>query len=479
MDKKLTGLPAKYLSTPGLVGALSVYFFVFLLSELILNDRAAVVLGSSSVVGNYSIGIIFTGFGYLAFALSRGVFAGDIPRRGVLGVTGILYPGSMLAALFFAPPSLFTAVTCICTLSMGYMGGFVHYHAAVALQGGSHTGRVVGVSYFLAVSLQYGVQYFAVTETALVCCVAAGTGLLFAVILRPPRDWLFENPLPYERIPTAARRELWLTVAIVAFITVLAGMFDGVLTGLHAAGRLNVAGWPRLLLGVGELSAGMLYDVRKRACMPPVALCATLFTALGIVFLYENPTAGMCIYYFWAGFYVVYFTVVFLDLAPRTSNPALWAGMGRISRSFVVGLTAAPSEWLLTAENSKTTITVQILTFAVILVLFWLKGDLIPAKPLGPEDTDNRQPPDGSDKKRTLADFAAKYQFTPRETEVMEKLLVSDQGIKELAAEINISGRVLYRYLNSLYEKTGTSSRIGLLLLFHGDKKPIEQDTQQ
>jgi len=466
---KKAWLSMKYTSTIWLTSVLAAYFFIFLLSELVINDHAAVVLGSSYVVGNYSIGIIFTALGYLAFALSRRLFEGEALRRGALAASGLIYLASMSAILFFAPPSLFTVITCICTLSMGYMGGFVHYHAAVALQGSDCTGRVVGVSYFLAVTLQFVVQYFAETEHALLLCAAAGMALLFAVVLRPPRDWLFENPLPFERIPSAAPKELWVTVAIVALMSVVVGIYDGVLTSFHASGELNLAGWPRLLLGVGELCAGVLYDVRRRAYMPLAALCNMLISTLGIVFIYQAPIFSMAFFYFCCGFYVIYFTVVFLDLAPKTANPALWAGMGRVSRSFMIGLTAAPSEWLFAVADYKIVVAANVLVFVVILVLFWLKGDLIPAKPVKQEVRS---------KKQTLEDFAAKYRFTPREADIMEKILASDKGVKELASEVNISERVLYRYLSSLYEKTGATSRIGLLLLYHGGGAPPEQAEQ-
>ena len=464
---KKAWLSMKYTSTIWLISVLAAYFFIFLLSELVINDHAAVVLGSSYVVGNYSIGIIFTALGYLAFALSRRLFEGEALRRGALAASGLIYLASMSAILFFAPPSLFTVITCICTLSMGYMGGFVHYHAAVALQGSDCTGRVVGVSYFLAVTLQFVVQYFAETEHALLLCAAAGMALLFAVVLRPPRDWLFENPLPFERIPSAAPKELWVTVAIVALMSVLVGIFDGVLTSFHAAGELNLAGWPRLLLGIGELLAGVLYDFRKRAYMPLSALCSALICTLGIVFLSFAPTLGMILFYFVGGFYVVYFTVSFLDLAPRTGNPALWAGMGRVSRSFLIGLTAAPSELLFSAADQNVVTIVNVLVFSVILVLFWLKGDLMPTRQakLGNPD----------DKKTTLNDFAARHQLTPRETEIMDIILTSDKGAKEISAEINVSERALYRYFNSLYEKTGVTSRIGLMILYYGAETPPKE----
>jgi hypothetical protein len=67
------------------------------------------------------------------------------------------------------------------------------------------------------------------------------------------------------------------------------------------------------------------------------------------------------LHYFFSGFYVIYFTVSFMDLAPRTLNPALWAGMGRVFRSFFIGLTAALSEWLFAAADRNTVITVNTL----------------------------------------------------------------------------------------------------------------------
>jgi DNA-binding CsgD family transcriptional regulator len=446
-----------------LTGILAVYFFIFLLSELIINDRAILVLGVSSVVANYSIGIVFTALGYLAFAFSHGAFGNELARRAALGFFGALYLGAMSSVMFFAPPALFAMVTCACTLSMGYLGGFVHYHAAMAMRGSDYIGRVVGVSYFLAVSAQFAVQALAVAERALILCAAAGVILLAAVILRPPRGGFFENYPPRKHGPSASQRELWLTFAIVAFISALNGIYDGAITSLDAAGKLNLAGWPRLFMALGELSAGFIYDIRHRAYMQLASLCSVLFTTLSIVFLFSAPIQSMVIHYFMGGFYVVYLTVSFLDLAPRTSNPALWAGMGRVSRSFMVGLTTVPSEWLFTTSDIRLAVTANTFILVAVIVLFWVKGDLIPRKLAA-------NPASGPDpgKKMTLSDFAAKYQLTPRETDIMGRILTSGKGVRELALEINISERVLYRHFNRLYEKTGATSRTDLLMIYYG-----------
>ena len=58
--------------------------------------------------------------------------------------------------------------------------------------------------------------------------------------------------------------------------------------------------------------------------------------------------------------------------------------------------------------------------------------------------------------------FAESFSLTPRETEVLERLLSTEDGVQEIADSLFISRRVLQRYIASVYEKTGTKSRIGL-----------------
>ncbi len=68
-------------------------------------------------------------------------------------------------------------------------------------------------------------------------------------------------------------------------------------------------------------------------------------------------------------------------------------------------------------------------------------------------------------RKEALSRFVAAYPFTTREAEVLENILTSEKSIKELAEALYISERMLYRHLESIYKKTGTNSRIGLMLL--------------
>lgn len=97
--------------------------------------------------------------------------------------------------------------------------------------------------------------------------------------------------------------------------------------------------WPRLCYLAGLLLAGFLADIRKRAFMPVITLCVLMLSNMAIFFLSDprHYQLNLSILYFYSGFYVVYFTVLFLDLAPGTRWPLLWAGMGRLCRSLCVG----------------------------------------------------------------------------------------------------------------------------------------------
>ena len=61
-----------------------------------------------------------------------------------------------------------------------------------------------------------------------------------------------------------------------------------------------------------------------------------------------------------------------------------------------------------------------------------------------------------------LKSYAERCSLTPRETEVPERLLTSEDGVQEIAESLYISRRVLQRYIASIYEKTDTKTRIGL-----------------
>ena len=69
-----------------------------------------------------------------------------------------------------------------------------------------------------------------------------------------------------------------------------------------------------------------------------------------------------------------------------------------------------------------------------------------------------------------LERYARRCSLTPRETEVLERLLTTDDDLQGIAESLYISRRMVQRYVTSIYEKTETKSRLGLLQSFMRDQ---------
>ncbi len=57
--------------------------------------------------------------------------------------------------------------------------------------------------------------------------------------------------------------------------------------------------------------------------------------------------------------------------------------------------------------------------------------------------------------------------LTERETEVLQKLLFTEDDLQTIADSLHISRRVLSRHITSIYQKTGAKSRVGLYQIYH------------
>lgn len=58
--------------------------------------------------------------------------------------------------------------------------------------------------------------------------------------------------------------------------------------------------------------------------------------------------------------------------------------------------------------------------------------------------------------------FSEQYGLTERESEVFDRLILSEAGVQEIADGLYISRRNLQRHIASIYNKTGSKSGIGL-----------------
>ena len=432
-------------------------FFSFMMAEAMTNSRANELLGAERVNTVYAIGLLCTGVGFLSFSALRRLFKNERVRKAVICIVGIVCIISCCVFLTTDQIGLFSLFAGLSLVSCGHIGGCVYYHHAMTFLGSQYIGRATGIGMSLAILVQILIHNFAMQKAAFMSSIAISILLVLFIIFRLPKDWMLENPLPYSSENKTDKKTAGILIAAVALMSLVSGTMDAVITFFDAAGELNVYYGVRLFYALGLLAAGFLTDIRNKKYLPFATACIILLSSASTALLGSNAGAytGIALMYLYSGFYVIFFTVMFCDFAPKTKHPELWAGMGRVVRCVFVSLTVMPVMQIYKAAGSAALVVISCaLSIVLLLVLLPFIVSALKKEPEIQAETPSHE--------ELMQRFAKLYALTPRETEVLEKLLSTEEGVQEIADGLFISRRVLQRYISSVYEKTGTKSRIGL-----------------
>ena len=419
-------------------------FFAFMLTEAFINERCAVILGSSAVNPAYTFGLVCTGLGFFSFSLLRRLCKKEKSRKTAQTILGILCIGAAMVLLFANQPALFLTSSSAALLLTGHISGCVYYNTAMYFAGSRYTGRLIGTGMGAAILLQFVVQNLMPQSVAFIISIVFSVAFVMCFIIKAPKDWILENPLPYSADTKKEFKKALLLIVAVVLMSLVAGMIDSVLTAFNAEKSYDIYGGVRLFYALGLILAGFLADIKERKYLPLSTVCTILLSSVCMFFLSDEVSyfAGTALMYLYSGFYVIFFTVMFLDFAPKSSRPELWAGMGRIVRSFTV-----------------LAVVSCLLSILILLVLLpYLSNAAVSLKPI--EELISGSPELSPQERLKL--FAQYCSLTPRETEVLEKLLTTEDGVQEIADSLYISRRMVQRYISSIYEKTETKTRLGL-----------------
>lgn len=250
-------------------------------------------------------------------------------------------------------------------------------------------------------------------------------------------------------------------LAAAALMTVTVSVNDGILTAMHAGGAVDLAAYPRLFYALGLLVAGLLADIKRRALLPLFTVSAMFISSVASVFL-SSPSlysANAILLYFCCGFYVIFLTVSFIDLAPSLRGGPPVAGAGRIARSLTAAAVAAPAVLLFDAYGEVGAVIISSALSIAALLLLAISGLLLPGKR------------SGAGNKARISAYAARHSLTPRETEIFTRVVTNDDSVERIAAELFISKQVIYRHLAAVFEKTNTKTRAGLIKDFFSENE--------
>ena len=293
------------------------------------------------------------------------------------------------------------------------------------------------------------------------------------------------------------------------------GFAGGVLFDLHRARYLGIVMFWMMLLSVGAMlgvEAGGPYAI------------------------------GEVVYFLGSGVFMTFYTAVFIWIAQFLRAPDLWCSMGRALNNVTAIAIGAPALLVIDLTNPVAVVVLLIpLIIGINALLFAAgmldlqprprgdevagyaaqqagapgsAGNITPGQAAvgertpaaggntmpGPDDSDAsvKRAADGMpeaaegptpgatpsaddaaiDPEAHLADFAGRFSLTPREIEVLATVTADERPLKHVAADMGISLRVLQRHLTSLYQKTGTQSRVGLTKLFWEQPPPATPRAQ-
>lgn len=445
----------------------SLCFFAFQITEFTVNDRAEILFGAKWVNTVYSVGIACTALGFLSFSWLRRLFAGERKRKVIICIVGLISILTSVALLTINSKVLFLLCSFLALLSYGHIGGKIYYSVSMTFSGNDYTGRFIGIGMGCAVLLQFVVQNLFVTNVAFIASIVISAAVLVYFVIKPPKDWMFENPLPYSSENKTDKKEVSILIVATILMSLVIGLIDGVVVAKHAEGSLSVSSYARLFYALSLPVAGFVADIKNRKYLSIVTVCTLFISTISTALMSASGTFfwATAFMYVYSGFYVMFLTISFIDLAPRTKRPELWASMGRVIRSLTTAFTAIPVVGLFEQFGSIALVAGScILSVMTLLVLFRSISFSILPQESAKETSDDASAP--LTREEVIQAYAKHYGFTPRESEVFEKLISTEDGTQQIADSLYISRRVLQRYIAAIYEKTDTKSRIGLFQNF-------------
>ena len=507
--------------------SLAFFYFVFLGTEYLFDNRMALCTDPTGVVlaQSYILGV--SALGFLAYSLIE-KWKSKSGNPTAFKAAGFFLPVPVIAGyvLLFAGTGyrVLLGSGCFLFLILGYLGSRTHYLAAQLLKGSRHPAKTVSVAYAVGLLLQFLNHNLLWGETVEGSFLAVSCVVLWVLTVGMvqsvgknfhresersedgkkicgedvcPEKNTDENTeegagrgLPRRKEQTVekfaaagetitVKNSRMAGVALLLTIILMTCIFatlDNAVTLAHAAGTMDIGQWPRLFLALSGLLAGILFDLHSGRYRGLIMYAVTILSTICVLIIESGGSflPGLLIFYMSAGFFVVFFTNGFIQLSYRMADGKLWAGMGRAANNLGAVITGVASVSLLNGESHVLTAVLALVLFVLIsgsLLWYYDCTQIVIEKAPASEEAKSREVPDS---RRRMQRFAECFGLTEREQEVLQILLLSDDGMQEIADSLFVSRAMLYRHVAALNEKTGTRSRIGLIQFYYNweeDKK--------
>lgn len=487
---------------------LALFYFTFLAGEYLFVVRVAEFVPPGEVVVYESliVGASVIGFFVRPLLYYRRPRAIDTTSD----IAGVLLASALLLLIMAVRFEMVIVGGLLTFCTLGYCGSTAHANFARRFARTPYLARVLALSYALGVLLQvfnHMVMPVGIPQqTVFVVCAVVQVALLHNVRrakLRGEPELGHESDIAELSVDASEFGAKWqndpestaafrrtvvrLTVATACLTGVFAALNAG-LTTSHAAGSVDLGGWPRLLMGVSALVAGALFDLHGRSYMNIIMTCAAMLSTLSFFVLITdgnggNTLAATIIFYLGSGFFVVFFTAKFAAISVYAHWSYLWPCMGRVINNVCAMLVTAPAVAIVSSQNVLLAVGSMLVLFVGIAISLLgqfghrIDVDVVPGKSAfaaegldaGPASAQSEpahaEAPELTFDERLDA-FVAAFELTQRERGILEALVASHESVQDIAATLFLSRSTLYRHIASINKKTGVASRVALINFF-------------
>ena len=460
---------------------LALFNYIFLGTEYLFDNIVgdikpqSVVTAQSYILGASVLGFLFFAIikKYINKKLKYGLFSAFIVVETLLfalmeyseSYGFVVITGSVMFALF------------------GVMGSAVYYITSVYLKSNRNVASTIGLAYGLGIMFQFGDNNIVASKIERLIIFAIVLVVWIAIILNLylEENAEFQNEksrkVKYEKTEskniecknTASKNAEYKNSRITAIVLIITIMLmacifstlDNIVTYYHSKGIMDIGQYPRLLLAISGVVAGVLFDLKERKLMCLIMYSVTLLSTICmlVITMGEPFIIGLVVFYLSAGFFSVFFTTAFVNLSFEMKTPELWAGMGRATNNLCAVLMGTVFFSLFNSTNMLSNSIVIIILFvfvSIFMAIYYGKNSKKSYVAESLESDDNK-----------MENFVQQFSLSKRECEVLETLLKSDKNVKEIAQELYISRAALYRHISNMNEKTDTKSREGLIKFYY------------
>lgn len=487
--------------------SLALFYFIFLES----NSFYLSSMSSFSLESKFATTIVpimgLNALGFLCYPLYS-LKLSRKKRRGTALVFAILWIVCLIIAATVSSPIAIVGAGYLSFFIMGVLGGNAYFGVAMMLAQSNRLITSVALAHAAGILLHlicFHIPLGRAGDAALL-----GLGIVaFSLValfgwpsLQVPREGAavdrMGNPIYPRKIldlqgavaPPNLQEPRRFAIQLVALTILLAVLFN-VLNSVTSLGTpwINQYAevWPRLIVAVCGVVAGVFFDIDRRRHMGTVVLCVAFLAMAAALAAGSGLNITVCRVVFCAGsgIFAVFYLSLFIWLAAYMRVPQLWAGMGKVISNVVAPVVTIPSAVLAQANDQALT-SLAFVMFAAVLILMTRAGMLAPdyeerissysKKSADTEETPDHEtaekpdhPPEQASPRspeEALAAFCESYGLTKRESDVLAAVVSDERPLKHVAAELGVGLRTVQHHLTSLYKKTGTQTRTGLTARF-------------